>query len=243
MEAVSGHGGRSLRHVAVIMDGNGRWARERRIPREAGHRAGAEAVRRTLAASLEQGVPYLTLFAFSSENWRRPEPEVDNLMGLLRHHLRHEKTNLIEKGVRITFIGDRRGLGHDVSRLMADVEQDTAGGEALTATVAFNYGARNEIVRAARAMVEECMTAGLEPCCIDERRFAGRLDTHSLPDPDLIIRTGGERRLSNFLAWQGIYAELVFLDVLWPDFGGEHLASAISEYHRRDRRYGKITAS
>ena len=243
MVAVAGHGERTLRHVAIIMDGNGRWAGERCLPREAGHRAGAEAVRRVLTASMEFGIPYLTVFAFSSENWQRPGREVDNLMELLRYHLRNEKGELIEKGIRLGFIGDRSGLARDVLQLMSDVEHETASGTVLTVTIALNYGARDEIVRAAQSLVRDCVAGDLEPGCIDEGGFARRLDTGCLPDPDLIIRTGGEQRLSNFLAWQGAYAELVFLNVPWPDFGRDDLDAAISEFHRRERRYGTVKTS
>lgn len=240
MVASGGQGERSLRHVAIIMDGNGRWASERCLPREAGHRAGAEALRRILSVSMELGIPYLTVFAFSSENWRRPEREVDNLMGLLRYHLLKERRELIEKGVRLGFIGDRSGLATDVLRLMSDVERDTAHGTVLTVTVALNYGARDEILRAARSLVRASIAEELEPSCLDEEGFSRHLDTGCLPDPDLIIRTGGEQRLSNFLAWQGAYAELMFLNVAWPDFGRKDLETAITEFHRRDRRYGTV---
>lgn len=243
MVAVCDHDGRLLRHVAIIMDGNGRWASQRSLPREEGHRAGAESVRRILQAAIELSIPYLTIFAFSSENWRRPGREVGHLMSLVRYHLSNEKEELVGRGVRVGFIGDRSGLDRDVLSLMSDMERATAGGTALTVTVALNYGARDEIVRAARALATDCIAGGLEPVMLDEEGFARHLDTSTLPDPDLIIRTGGEQRLSNFLAWQGAYAELVFLDVPWPEFSRDDLEAAVSEYYRRDRRYGAVTTS
>ncbi len=243
MVAVCDHDRRLLRHVAIIMDGNGRWASQRSLPREEGHRAGAESVRRILQAAIELSIPYLTVFAFSSENWRRPSREVGHLMNLVRYHLSNEKDELVSRGIRVGFIGDRSGLDRDVLGLMSDVERTTAGGTALTVTVALNYGARDEIVRAARALATDCLAGGLEPGMLDEDGFARHLDTSTLPDPDLIIRTGGEQRLSNFLAWQGAYAELVFLDVPWPEFSRDDLEAAVSEFHRRDRRYGAVTTS
>ena len=243
MVAICDHDGRPLRHVAIIMDGNGRWASQRSLPREEGHRAGAESVRHILQAAIELSIPYLTVFAFSSENWRRPGREVSHLMDLVRHHLSNEKDELVGRGIRVGFIGDRSGLDHDVLGLMSDMERATADGTALTVTVALNYGSRDEIVRAARALAANCIAGDLEPCTLDEESFARHLDTSALPDPDLIIRTGGEQRLSNFLAWQGAYAELVFLDVPWPEFSRDDLEAAVSEFYRRDRRYGAVKAS
>ncbi len=243
MVADCDHDGRLLRHVAIIMDGNGRWASQRSLPREEGHRAGAESVRRILRAAIELSIPYLTVFAFSSENWRRPGHEVGHLMDLVRFHLSNEKDELVSKGIRVGFIGDRSGLDRDVLGLMSDMERATADGTALTVTVALNYGARDEIVRAARALATDCVSGNLEARMLDEEGFARHLDTSALPDPDLIIRTGGEQRLSNFLAWQGAYAELVFLDVPWPEFSRDDLEAAVGEFHRRDRRYGAVTTS
>ncbi len=243
MVAACDHDHRPLRHVAIIMDGNGRWARQRSLPREEGHRAGAESVRHILQAAVEFSIPYLTIFAFSSENWRRPGREVRHLMDLVRYHLGNEKEELVDRGIRVGFIGDRSGLDGDVLGLMSEMERATVGGTVLTVTVALNYGARDEIVRAARALVTDCIEGNLEPSRLDEEGFARHLDTSTLPDPDLIIRTGGERRLSNFLAWQGAYAELVFLDVPWPEFRRDDLAAAVNEFHRRDRRYGALTTS
>ena len=243
MVAMCDHDRRPLRHVAIIMDGNGRWARRRSLPREEGHRAGAESVRHILQAAIELSIPFLTIFAFSSENWRRPGREVGHLMNLVRYHLGNERDELVGKGIRVGFIGDRSGLDHDVLDLMSDMESATAKGTALTVTVALNYGARDEIVRAARALAADCMEGGLEPGMLDEEGFARHLDTSALPDPDLIIRTGGEQRLSNFLAWQGAYAELVFLEVPWPEFSPGDLKAAVSEFYRRDRRYGAVKTS
>ena len=234
---------RTPRHVAIIMDGNGRWAGTRGLPRAAGHQAGAEAVRRTLRACMDHGIGYLTIFAFSSENWRRPDREVGDLMNLLRYYLRKESRQLVEKNIRVGFIGDRAGLPEDVLGIMAQVERETSACTELTMTVALNYGARDEIVRAARSLVADCLAGTVPPDDIGESELAARLDTAGLPDPDLVIRTSGEQRLSNFLAWQATYAELVFIPVLWPDFARSHFDRAIDEFRRRDRRYGAVSAS
>ena len=231
------------RHIAIIMDGNGRWARLRGLPRAAGHRAGAEAVRRTLRACIERGIGHLTIFAFSSENWRRPREEIDDLMGLLRFYLDKEIPNLRGQGIRLRFIGDRSLLAPDILAIMEKAESSTAAEARLTATVALNYGARDEIVRAARELAAACGRGRLRAEEIDERLFASRLDTAGLPDPDLVVRTSGEQRLSNFLAWQAAYAELLFVPVLWPDFGRADLDAAIDEFQRRDRRYGAVAVA
>jgi undecaprenyl diphosphate synthase len=228
------------RHVAVIMDGNGRWARLRGLPRAAGHQAGAEALRRTLKACIELGIEFLTVFAFSSENWKRPEAEVDDLMGLLRYYLNKEINHLKGRGIRLQFIGERSGLAPDVLETMDKAMQETAEGDALTVIVAINYGGRNEIVRAARILAQRCLEGDLRPQEIDESLMAKELDTADVPDPDLIIRTSGEQRLSNFLSWQSAYAEMVFVPVLWPDFGRADMETAITEYQQRDRRYGAV---
>jgi undecaprenyl diphosphate synthase len=228
------------RHVAVIMDGNGRWARLRGLPRAAGHQAGAEALRRTLKACIELGIEFLTVFAFSSENWKRPEAEVDDLMGLLRYYLNKEINHLKGRGIRLQFIGERSGLAPDVLETMDKTMQETAEGDALTVIVAINYGGRNEIVRAARILAQRCLEGDLRPQEIDESLMAKELDTADVPDPDLIIRTSGEQRLSNFLSWQSAYAEMVFVPVLWPDFGRADMETAITEYQQRDRRYGAV---
>ena len=225
-------------HVAVIMDGNGRWAAARHLPRIAGHREGARAVRRTIQAAIEAGVGWLTIYAFSSENWRRPAGEVLDLTGLLRQYLRSEIAELKENGVRLRIIGDRGRFDPDIQQDLARAEVATAGNTRLNLTVALSYGARAEIAAAARALAEAVRDGRLQAADIDETCFAGALATTGIPDPDLIIRTSGEQRLSNFLLWQAAYAELVFLDVLWPDFSPQHFAEALAEYARRDRRFG-----
>ncbi len=225
-------------HVAIIMDGNGRWAKARGLPRTAGHKRGAEAVRRTVEAAREMGVSYLTLYAFSSENWKRPLGEVTDLMGLLRLYLRNEVKNLHKNGIRLKIIGDRSRLSADIVALIEESEAKTAANTALTLTLALSYGGRQEIVEAARRIAAEVAEGRLRPGQVDEATFAGNLFTVGMPDPDLVIRTSGEMRISNFLLWQCAYAELVFLDVLWPDFGREELEAAISDFSRRERRYG-----
>ncbi|HME22069.1 MAG TPA: isoprenyl transferase [Acetobacteraceae bacterium] len=225
-------------HVAIIMDGNGRWAASRHLPKIAGHREGARAVRRAIEAAIESGVAWLTLYAFSSENWRRPVGEVLDLTGLLRQYLRSELAELKQNGVRLRIIGDRARFDSDIQQDLADAEVETASNTRLNLTVALSYGARAEITAAARALAEAVRDGRLDVAQIDEERVAGALATVGIPDPDLIIRTSGEQRLSNFLLWQGAYAELVFLDVLWPDFGAEHFAAALTEYAKRERRFG-----
>ncbi len=225
-------------HVAIIMDGNGRWARARGLPRIAGHQQGAEVVRRTVRHCRDLGISYLTIFAFSSENWKRPTSEVDELMGLLRVYLRRELDQLSKAGVRMRFIGDRARLPADVTALVEHAEGKTCDRDGLTLTVALNYGGRREIVLAARNLAIAAAAGKIAPEDIDEARFATELDTNGTPDPDLLIRTSGEQRMSNFLLWQSAYTELVFTPVNWPDFSSEHLDEAIDEFHRRDRRYG-----
>lgn len=220
------------------MDGNRRWAQARGLPVALGHKAGAEAARRATEAAVEQGVEWLTLFAFSSENWLRPAEEVTALMGLLRFYLRSEVASLAREGVRLRVIGDRRRFSADIIREMERAEATTAGGTRLNLTVAMSYGARDEILAAARAVAAAAAAGGLDPASLDEAAFAARLSTADMPDPDLIIRTSGEQRLSNFLLWQAAYAEFVFLDVLWPDFAARHLADALQSYGQRERRYG-----
>jgi undecaprenyl diphosphate synthase len=225
-------------HVAVIMDGNGRWASARGLPRIAGHRAGARAVRRTIEAAVQHGVSWLTLYAFSSENWRRPESEVSDLTGLLRHYLRSEVAELDAEGVRLRIIGDRDRFSPDIRVELAAAEQRTIRNSRLNLTIALSYGARGEIVAAARAFAEAAMQGRVDPAALNEVNFGGFLSTAGIPDPDLVVRTSGEQRLSNFLLWQSAYAELVFLDVLWPDFGPAHFATALAEFARRERRFG-----
>ena len=231
------------RHIAIIMDGNGRWAKARGLPRIAGHRRGADAVRRTLEAAGDLGVPYLTLFGFSSENWKRPHDEVDDLMGLLRHYLRGEIAELHRNGVRLRVIGDRARLSRDIVALIENAEALTRDNQAINLTVALSYGGRAEIVAAARAVAAKAATGHLPPETIDEDLIAAHLFTADLPDPDLLIRTSGEQRISNFLLWQCAYAELVFTKTLWPDFGRADLEQAITEFGGRERRYGTSVGS
>ena len=216
------------RHVAIIMDGNGRWARARGLPRVAGHRAGAEAVRRAIEAARASGVGWLTLYAFSSENWRRPPGEVHDLTGLLRHYLRSEVARLAEGGVKLRIIGDRTRFSDDLQRELADAERRTDHNLDFNLVMALSYGARDEIVAAARQAARDALAGTLDPNAIDEHSFAALLATTGMPDPDLILRTSGEHRLSNFLLWQAAYAEFVFLDVLWPDFAQADFAAALA---------------
>ncbi len=225
-------------HVAVIMDGNGRWARARGLPRVAGHRAGAEAVRRTIRAAISHGVRWLTLYAFSAENWRRSPAEVLDLTGLLRHYLKNEIAALAAEGVRLSVIGEPGRFAADIQADLAAAERLTAGNERLNLTIALSYGARAEIVAAARAAAAAAAAGRLDPQQLDEERFGRFLATAAMPDPDLIVRTSGEQRLSNFLLWQAAYSELVFLDVLWPDFAETDFSAALAEYRRRERRFG-----
>ncbi len=228
-------------HVGIIMDGNGRWAQARRLPRIAGHRQGAEAVRVAISAAVDLGVGYLTLFGFSAENWKRPRSEIADLMGLLRLYLRREIDELDERGVRMRFIGQRDRLAPDIVELIDDAEAQTVNNSTLNLIVALSYGARQEIAAAARALAERAVAGELDPGEINEDALAGYLETAGVPDPDLIIRTSGEKRVSNFLLWQSAYAELVFIDTLWPDFSKTDLEEAIHEFHRRERRYGTTT--
>lgn len=238
--AVPGPAGRPL-HVAAIMDGNGRWARARGLPRSFGHREGAKAVRRVTEAAIDLGIGHLTLFGFSSENWLRPADEVGDLMELLRIYLRREIADLHKNGVRFRVIGDRSRLSRDIVTLIENGERLTEANVRLTMTVALSYGGRAEIAAMARRIADEAADGRLSPEEIDEDLVATRLETAGLPDPDLLIRTGGEKRISNFLLWQIAYAELIFVDVLWPDFGREQLAAALEEFSRRDRRYGRVS--
>lgn len=225
-------------HVGIIMDGNGRWAQSRGLPRIAGHRQGAESVRRAVKASVDLGVRYLTLYGFSNENWKRPEAEVSALMGLLRLYLRQEIEELHQMGVRIRFIGQRQRLAPDIVSLIEDAESRTVENTNLTLVVALSYGARQEITEAARAIAAKVKSGDLDLTAIDEDVLAAHLETVNIPDPDLVIRTSGEQRVSNFLLWQLAYAELVFTDTHWPDFSRSDLEEAINEFHRRERRYG-----
>jgi undecaprenyl diphosphate synthase len=230
------------RHVAIIMDGNGRWAAARGLPRSEGHRRGVEALRRTVRAAGELGISYLTIFSFSSENWSRPAGEVAELMGLLRRFVRNDLAELHQNNVRVRVIGERADLSADIGRLLVEAEELTRGNTGLTLIVAFNYGARQEIVRAARRMAEEIKQGTLDPGQIDVESFGRFLDAPDVPEPDLIIRTSGEQRLSNFLLWQGAYSELVFVPDYWPDFDRPTLEAVIREYARRERRFGGLIA-
>ncbi len=226
------------RHVAIIMDGNGRWAAKKGLPRVAGHRAGAEAVRKTLRAAVEAGVEVLTLYAFSSENWRRSEEEVSDLKGLLRFYLERELAELDREGVRLCLIGDHRPFGNElVDRLERAVER-TANNRRLTLVIALNYGSRSEIVGAARRLAERVAQGELAVDAIDEAAMDGELMTRDWPSLDLLIRTSGEKRLSNFLLWQAAYAELLFTDTLWPDFDQRCFQAALGEFAARQRRFG-----
>ena len=225
-------------HVAIIMDGNGRWAAARSLPRLAGHRAGAQAVRRVIEACIEQGVTWLTLYAFSSENWRRPQDEVSDIKGLLRHYLKHEIAELAREGVRLRVIGEPGRFEDDIRAEIEIAQKRTAANVRLNLTIALSYGGRAEIVSAARRIAELARDGKIDPSALDEDSFATYLDSSYMPDPDLVIRTSGEQRLSNFLLWQSAYAELVFQDVLWPDYGPAHLAEALELYARRERRFG-----
>ena len=230
------------RHIAIIMDGNGRWASARGLPRVAGHRRGADAVRETVRGCVALGIDYLTLYAFSSENWKRPADEVQDLMALLRLYLRRELDELAEAGVRLRVIGERGALDSGIRALIDIAESRTSGNAALLLTVALNYGARNEIVSAVREIAREVGAGRIDPESVDSALFAAHLQTGGMPDPDLVIRTSGEHRLSNFLLWQCAYAELVFTPVMWPDFDRPALEGAIDEFRRRERRYGGARA-
>ena len=224
------------------MDGNRRWARARGMPPLFGHQRGAEAVRRTVEGCRKWQIPYLTLFAFSSENWKRPPSEVSELMNLLRFYLRREINELARGGVRLRFLGERDLMAADIAEMMADAEQRTRHNSALLLTIALNYGSRREIAGAARRLAELVAAGELGCADIDEQTFAQTLNELDLPDPDLLIRTSGEQRLSNFMLWQLAYTELVFLPVHWPDFSMRHLERAIAEFRRRERRYGASVA-
>ena len=229
-------------HVAIIMDGNGRWAKNRRLPREAGHVRGILSVRRVVRTAREIGLRYLTLYTFSTENWRRPESEVRHLMGLFRRYCRADVEKLHRHNVRVRFIGARSGLAPDIAEIIESAENLTARNTALTLSFAFNYGAREELAHAARALAREAAQGKLDPEAITPEMFGGSLQSAGLPDADLVIRSGGERRLSNFLLWQAAYAEFVFVDKLWPDFDREDLVAALAEYARRDRRFGGLSS-
>ncbi|MAU42033.1 MAG: di-trans,poly-cis-decaprenylcistransferase [Kordiimonas sp.] len=225
-------------HVAIIMDGNGRWAKKRHLPRFAGHKRGADVVRDCVEASLDLGIRYLTLYAFSSENWKRSTEEVSDLMSLLRLYLRREIDDLDKNGVYITTIGDRSRLAPDIVELIVQAEKKTQNNKKLQLTLALNYGGQAEIVHAVKQLVRDAKDGKVSDDDINEECVARYLYTNGMPDPDLIIRTSGEKRLSNFLLWQAAYTEFAFLDVLWPDFTKESLIEAVTDFSQRDRRYG-----
>lgn len=238
------HAGRATmpRHVAIIMDGNGRWARARGLPRSAGHRKGVEALRRTVRAAGEMGIEYLTIFSFSSENWSRPPAEVSFLLDLMRHFVRQDVAELDRENVRIRIIGERAGLAADIVKLIAETEERTRSNTGLTLVVAFNYGSRQEITEAARDLARAVKEGRIEPENITPELLGSHLATEGIPDPDLLIRTSGEQRLSNYLLWQCAYTEFVFVDEYWPDFSRESMQRAIAEYLTRERRFGGLTA-
>jgi undecaprenyl diphosphate synthase len=231
------------RHIAIIMDGNGRWAKARGMPRIAGHRRGAEAVRRTVTAAGELGIPYLTLFGFSSENWKRPSAEIQDLMALLRHYLRGEIAELHHNGVRLKVIGQLARLAPDIVGLIAHAESLTRDNSRITLTIALSYGGRAEIVAAVQAIAAQAASGRLAAEDVDEDCLARHLFTADIPDPDLLIRTSGEQRISNFMLWQCAYSELVFTKTLWPDFSRDDLERAIDDYCDRERRYGASVGS
>ncbi len=229
-------------HVAIIMDGNGRWAKARGLPRLAGHRAGVEALRQAVRAAGDMGIQWLTVYAFSSENWSRPKSEVNDLLGLLKLFIRRDLAELHQNGVRVKVIGERHGLQRDILLLLEEAETLTARNTAMNLVIAFNYGGRDEIVRAMRKIAAQAATGSLSPEAITQEMVSAALDTRDIPDPDLVIRTSGEIRLSNFLLWQAAYSELIFLPCFWPDFTREHLADALRQYALRERRFGGLAA-
>ena len=228
------------RHIAIIMDGNGRWAEQRGLPRSVGHRMGVEAVRRTVRAAIELGVQYLTIYSFSSENWSRPASEIDDLMGLMRRFIRRDLAELHQNGVRIGVIGERDRVDPELLSLIDEAIALTSENTALNLMIAFNYGSRAEIARAARRLAERALEGAIKPQDITPEALSAALDTNGVPDPDLLIRTSGELRLSNFLLWQSAYTEFVFLDAYWPDFGRDLLQQAIEEFRGRIRRFGGV---
>jgi undecaprenyl diphosphate synthase len=233
----------SPRHVAIIMDGNGRWAAARHLPRIMGHRAGVAAVRNVVRAAPELGIEYLTLYSFSSENWKRPKTEVNDLMGLLKLYLRDDLEELHRNGVQVSVIGDKTHIEGDIIGLIEHAQERTRANTKLKLIVAFNYGGQDEIVEAARRIAEDVAAGTIAPSSVDRDLFTSYLATAGVPDPDLVIRTSGEQRLSNFLIWQSAYSEFVFTNTLWPDFGKAELVAAIDDYRNRDRRFGGLTAA
>ncbi len=232
--------GAGPRHVAIIMDGNGRWAQRRGRPRLYGHHAGGKRVREIVEACPTLGVKYLTVFAFSTENWKRTQAEVSGLMKMFRRYCEREARTLVENGIRVRFIGDRLRLEPSLVALMDDLERRTEGNDALNFTVALNYGGRDEVARAVRRLAREVAAGRLDPETVDDATFTRFLDTHVLPDPDLVIRTSGEARISNFLLWQSAYSEYQFVDTLWPDFTAEEFGGLVRAFARRERRFGAV---
>jgi len=230
-------------HVGIIMDGNGRWAKARGLPRLEGHRRGVEAARQAVRSAIDLGLRYLTIYSFSSENWSRPPEEVSDLMGLLKRFIRDDLADLHRNNVRVKVIGARDNLAADVAGLLVEAEKLTQDNTGLTLVVAFNYGARQEIAEAARRLVSDALAGKIALSLIDEAALSARLDTAGIPDPDLVIRTSGEQRLSNFLLWQAAYAELVFLPIHWPDFDRQAFELALAQYAARERRFGGVPAS
>jgi undecaprenyl diphosphate synthase len=230
------------RHVAIIMDGNGRWASTRGLPRGEGHRRGVEALRRTIRAAGDIGIKFITIFSFSAENWSRPANEIGELMGLLRRFIRNDLAELHKSNVRVRVIGERDGLDPDIGRLLVEAEELTRNNNGLTLVVAFNYGARQEITRAVRRIAQDVAQGRIKPADVTMETVGGLLDAPDIPDPDLVIRTSGEQRLSNFLLWQSAYSELVFVPIYWPEFDRAALEQAICEYQQRERRFGGLVA-
>jgi undecaprenyl diphosphate synthase len=228
------------RHVAIIMDGNGRWAQKRHLPRQAGHVAGVNAVREVVRAASDVGLENLTLFAFSSENWKRPAMEVGALMGLFRLYFRNDMDEIIERGARVRIIGNRSRVEEDIRRMIEDSERRTSANTGINLTFAFDYGGQQEIAAAARELARAAADGRLDPETITPELVSSRLFTNGLPEPDLVIRTSGERRLSNFLLWQSAYAELLFVDTLWPDFGRKEFTEALEQFSQRERRFGAL---
>jgi len=232
---------KSLKHIAIIMDGNGRWASKRSMSRLKGHEQGAKAVREAIKGCRELGIPFLTLFAFSSENWKRPDEEVNHLMGLFRYFIKRELQDLKSAGVKVNFIGNISMLPSDVQSMVEDAKRQTKDNTDLVLTIALSYGAQAEIVNSAKKLAELVLSGDMAIDDITEASLAATLDTDGIPDPDIVLRTSGEKRLSNFLLWQCAYSELIFQDVLWPDFRRENLEIAIEEYYSRYRRYGAVS--
>ncbi|MCW9032644.1 MAG: isoprenyl transferase [Rhodospirillales bacterium] len=227
-------------HVAIIMDGNGRWANDRGLPRTAGHKKGVDAVRETVEGAAEMGIQYLTLFGFSSENWKRPESEVSDLMGLLRFYLQREITTLHKKNIRFRIIGDRTKLSQDIVKLIEKGENLTQLNQGLQLTIALSYGGHADITHAAKLLAQDVASGLISPEQVTEEKLAEKLSTSDLPNPDLLIRTSGEKRISNFLLWQTAYSEFVFVDTLWPDFDKNQLAEAVGTFQKRERRFGAV---